>query len=93
MVRVFLCNDRDYNNLGGSVPQETSIRPLFTFDTTHHALWAEEIASERGMPNEVVPAPPEANARCNLALEVLAEDEARLSAALVEEGVPFRRFR
>ena len=47
MVRVFLCNDRDYNNLGGSVPQETSIRPLFTFDTTHHALWAEEIDASR----------------------------------------------
>jgi hypothetical protein len=66
-----------------------SPRHIFTFDTTHHALWAEEIAVQRRIPNEVVPAPPEANARCNLALEVLADDAARMETALHEEGVPF----
>lgn len=65
------------------------MRTLYTFDTTHHALWAEEVAAERGIPNEIVPAPPEAHARCNLALEVLSEDAARMEAALEEEGVPF----
>jgi Protein of unknown function (DUF3343) len=65
------------------------MRTLYTFDTTHHALWAEEIAGARGIPTEVVPAPPEANARCNLALEVLPEDVLALERALREEGVPF----
>lgn len=61
---------------------------LFTFDTTHHALWAEEVAAEHEIPAEVVPAPPAARARCNLALESLPEDGARLADALRREGVP-----
>ena len=64
----------------------------FTFDTTHHALWAEEIARERGIPCEVVPAPPAAAARCDLALETLPEEVGRLAAALADEGVPHRLF-
>lgn len=62
--------------------------PVFTFDTTHHALWAEEVAQEAGIPAEVIPAPPAARARCNLALETLPEDAARLAHALAAEGVP-----
>jgi hypothetical protein len=65
---------------------------LFTFDTTHHALWAESLALERGLGAEVVPAPAAARARCGLALRVLAEDEAALVSALVEEEVPFGRY-
>jgi hypothetical protein len=65
--------------------------PLFTFDTTHHALWAEEAARERGIPAEVVPTPPAARARCNLALETLPESAAALAAALDEEGIPHGR--
>lgn len=66
---------------------------LLTFDTTHHALWAEEIARARGVPVEVVPAPPAAAARCDLALLTLAEEVATLAAALAEEGVGFRLYR
>jgi len=62
---------------------------LFTFDTTHHALWAEEVAIESGIPSELVPAPPAANARCNLALETLPEDLPRMRTALRDAGVPF----
>ena len=62
---------------------------VFTFDTTHHALWAEEIAGEAGIPAEVIPAPAGAKARCNLALQTLPEDEPRLQRALAEAGVPF----
>jgi hypothetical protein len=62
--------------------------PVFVFDTTHHALWAEEVAQEAGIPAEVIPAPPAARARCNLALETLPEDAARLAATLTVEGVP-----
>ena len=61
---------------------------LFTFETTHHALWAEEVAAERGIAAEVVPAPPAARARCNLALQSLPEDVSRLAEALRGEGVP-----
>ena len=62
---------------------------VLTFDTTHHALWAEEVAREREIPAEVIPAPAAAHARCNLALETLREDLDRLRAALGAEGVPF----
>lgn len=67
-------------------------RIVFTFDTTHHALWAEEVADERGIPAEVIPAPPAARARCNLALETLPEEVDTLASALHEEGVPFGRW-
>ncbi|HEX8692326.1 MAG TPA: putative Se/S carrier-like protein [Longimicrobium sp.] len=46
-------------------------RRIFTLDTTHHALWAEEVARERDIPAEAIPAPPAAHARCSLALETL----------------------
>ncbi len=65
---------------------------MFTFETTHHALWAEEIAARNGIPAEVVPAPPDAHARCNLAIETLPEDVGRLAAELDSAGVPFGRY-
>ena len=68
-------------------------RATFTFGTTHHALWAEGIAAERRIPAEIVPAPAEANAKCNLALETLAEDAARLAGELRAASVPHERFR
>ena len=67
-------------------------RTVFTFETTHHALWAEEVAQARGIPAEVIPAPPAARARCNLALETLPEEVGTLAAALDGEGVPFGRW-
>jgi hypothetical protein len=63
---------------------------LLVFDTTHHALWAEQIASEARLGAEVVPAPAEAEAKCDLALEVLDEDADALLAALMNAAVPFR---
>jgi hypothetical protein len=68
------------------------VAALFTFDTTHHALWAEEIAREEEIPAQVVPAPPAARARCNLALECFEEDAPRLSLALDAAGVAFGRY-
>jgi hypothetical protein len=65
---------------------------IFTFDSTHHALWAEQIAMERGLGAQVVPAPPESNAKCDLALEVLEDDAEPLMAALLDAGVEFARF-
>lgn len=63
--------------------------PVFTFATTHHALWAEEVAREAGIPAEVVPAPPGRIARCNLAIETLPEEVDRLASVLREADVPF----
>lgn len=67
-------------------------RIVFVFDTTHHALWAEEVARDRGIPAEVIPAPPAARARCSLALETLPEEVDALAGALAGEGVPFGRW-
>ena len=64
-----------------------------TFETTHHALWAEELVRERGLASELVPSPPQAHARCNLALMVFAEDEFRLRALLEDEGIPYGIYR
>ncbi len=65
---------------------------LFTFASTHHALWAEEVARDAEIPVEVTPAPPAARARCNLALECLAEDVERLGVRLSESGVPYQLY-
>jgi len=65
---------------------------LLVFDTTHHALWAEEIARSKGLGVDVVPAPAAADAKCDLALVVLEEDELELIASLDAEGVPFRLY-
>jgi hypothetical protein len=65
---------------------------FFTFETTHHALWAEEVAREARLPVEVVPAPAAARARCNLALETLPEAEGEVAGALDAAGVPYGRW-
>ena len=63
---------------------------FFVFDSTNGALWAEEIARARGIPVDVVPAPPESHALCDLALAARAADSASLESAFRNEGVPFR---
>jgi hypothetical protein len=65
---------------------------VFTFETTHHALWAEEVAQEAGIPAEIIPAPPAAQARCNLALETLPEEVEHLADTLAAQGVPHGRW-
>lgn len=68
------------------------MRNVMVFDTTHDALWAEEVALSADLAVEVIPAPPAAHARCNLALEGLPEDRELLEATLAAAGVPFRRY-
>jgi hypothetical protein len=63
---------------------------VLVFDTTHHAMWAEEVARTEGVGAEVVPAPPGVESKCGLALEVLPADFDRLIAALEKEHVPHR---
>jgi Protein of unknown function (DUF3343) len=62
---------------------------ILVFDTTHHAMWAEEIAREQGAAVEVVPAPEGVDAKCGMALEVLPDSLESLQAALNKEGIPF----
>jgi hypothetical protein len=67
-------------------------RPIFTFDTTHHALWAEELAAEAGIPHAVVAPPAAARARCSIAIETLEADVAVLREILTHAAVSFRLF-
>jgi hypothetical protein len=63
---------------------------LLTFDTTHHALLAEQVAHDHGLAAEVTPAPPQADAKCDLAIEYLIEEEDALVAVLRAAEVEFR---
>jgi hypothetical protein len=63
---------------------------LLTFDTTHHALFAEQLAHEHGLAAEPTPAPPDAGALCDIALEFLPEEEEQLVALLRDAGIAFR---
>lgn len=63
---------------------------ILIFDTTHHAMWAEELARENGIAAEVVPAPEQAEAKCGLALEIFPESVEQLTSVLNREGVPHR---
>jgi hypothetical protein len=65
---------------------------VFTFDTTHQALWAEDLAREREIPVETAPAPPEAKAKCGIALRAPANRAEELTAAFREEGIEFGRL-
>jgi hypothetical protein len=68
------------------------VTTIFTFDTTHHALWAEQVALELALAAQVVPAPADADAKCDLALEVLDEDRARLATALDANRILYRVY-
>jgi hypothetical protein len=64
----------------------------FTFDTSHHAMWAEDVARERAFPVDVIPAPPETGARCGLALQTLGSTAASLETCFRDEGIEFSRW-
>ncbi|HEX6559679.1 MAG TPA: DUF3343 domain-containing protein [Longimicrobiales bacterium] len=65
---------------------------IVVFDTTHHALWAEEVARDKGIAVEVVPAPEGVDAKCGMALEVLEESFEDLQAIFAQEGIPFKVY-
>jgi hypothetical protein len=65
---------------------------LFTFETTHLALWAEDTAREHGIPVDVVAAPPEAKAKCGIALRTLTARSDELAAALRDEGIAYGTY-
>ncbi len=63
---------------------------VFTFDTTHHAMWAEDVAREQAIAAEVIPAPPDGGAKCGAALRVSRRRKDELAAALGSQGIPYR---
>lgn len=65
---------------------------IFTFDTTTHAMWAEEVAREEHIPAEVIPAPADAGAKCDLALRTLPDRVGALADAFRREGIEFRLY-
>lgn len=78
---------------GRDLPRSSDVDHIFTFYATHNVLWAEEIARERGVPVEVISAPPAAQARCTRALETRAPARwSALAGVLAAEGVPFALY-
>ena len=67
-------------------------RRVLVFETTHHALWAEEVARDMRLGAQVVPAPAASRAGCDLAIEALDEDLDALLEALRERSIVFRVF-
>jgi hypothetical protein len=64
----------------------------FTFPSSHHALWAEDVAHELGIGVEVGSAPAESRAKCGLALRVGEGEAERLAGAFESEGIEFERW-
>lgn len=62
---------------------------IFTFETTHQAMWAEEVTQEAGLPVEVAPAPAHVDAKCGLSLRTPTAHAGRVSEALTREGIEF----
>jgi hypothetical protein len=62
---------------------------IITFETSHLALWAEDVARERGIAAELGPAPPESKAKCGLALRTPSDRALELEEALRAEGIEF----
>ncbi len=63
---------------------------IFIFETTHHAMWAEDVAREQTIPVEVVPAPPDGGAKCGIALRIPERRSDELTNALDEERILYR---
>jgi Protein of unknown function (DUF3343) len=65
---------------------------LYLFETTHQAMWAEEVAREQGIPAEVVGAPADAKAKCGLALRTATGHCGILELAMGAQGIEFRVY-
>lgn len=63
-----------------------------TFETSHHALWAEDLAREREIPAVVVPAPAESTSRCGLALLIPTTAAEELEKLCLDAGIRYTRW-
>lgn len=69
----------------------TDIYYLLVFNSTHHALEAEDRLKEEGYPIQVVPVPPEISAGCGLAIK-FSRLKKEISALLLETKLDFAGF-
>jgi hypothetical protein len=68
---------------------EESQNAIVTFDSTHHAMAAEDILRLEGIALEVVPPPSNLSAGCGLALRVAVEDIPRVMEAIRSRGAAY----
>jgi hypothetical protein len=62
---------------------------IITFESTHHAMAAEDILRREAIGLEVVPPPANLSAGCGLALRVRLEDVANVIDALTRRGAVY----
>lgn len=62
---------------------------VLTFPSTHQAMAAEDALRRAGFRIQVVPAPPNQERGCGLAVRIASVDAARASALLALESVTF----
>ncbi|HFD39445.1 MAG TPA: DUF3343 domain-containing protein [Anaerolineae bacterium] len=60
------------------------------FASTAHALRAEKVLTQAGVPIKLIPTPRQFSTDCGLALRFEAAAAERVEAALAEQGAPFR---
>ena len=65
---------------------------IYLFETTHQAMWAEDVAREEGIPAEVVGAPADAKAKCGLALRTAGANCQALELAMTTQGIEYRAY-
>lgn len=70
---------------------QTVNRVEYFFKTSNVVMWAEEVASEAGIPIEVVPTKARTDASCGLAIRTSAEWKDRIEALFDAEGIAFQR--
>jgi len=63
---------------------------VLVFNSTHHALTAEEVLEESGLEVDIVPVPADIRVDCGLAIEITECDRERAEAALAAARIAFR---
>jgi hypothetical protein len=66
-------------------------RVEYFFKTSNVVMWAEEVASEAGVPIEVVPTKARSDASCGLAIRTSSDWKDRIEALFAAEGIAFQR--
>jgi hypothetical protein len=69
--------------------QSAGDRAVVTFDSTHHAMRAEDVLRAEGVGLEVVPPPVNLRSGCGLALRVAAEDVPAVVETLARRGAHY----
>lgn len=66
-------------------------RVEYFFKTSNVVMWAEEVASDAGIPIEVVPTRARRESTCGLAIRAPADWRERIEALFDSEGIAFER--